>query len=208
MVIFCVDDDPDMLTYFTEAVRKLDLPELEVLFASSGKEALDITEKRPVDLVILDIRLPDISGIDVLRKIKSLRPLTEVLIVTGHASVETAVEAMKAGARDYMEKPVRLNLLHEKMRSIIELRERMIEAEEYRYAKEAIEAGAQREIASLEDMVDCMKKCKSRVMDVIESNRNDAEKVRLIRREMGNFINKTDRQKNSIPSLQTIDCIR
>jgi DNA-binding NtrC family response regulator len=145
MIIFCVDDDPDMLTYFTEAVRKLDLPELEVLFASSGKEALDIAEKRFFDLVLLDMRLPDISGIDVLKKIKSLQPLSEVLIVTGHASVETAVEAMKAGARDYIEKPVRLKILHEKMRTSIELRKCARESEEYILAKET------------------MKQCKNRV---------------------------------------------
>jgi DNA-binding NtrC family response regulator len=192
MVIFCVDDDPDMLTYFTEAVRKLDLPELGVLFASTGKEALEIAEKRLFDLVLLDIRLPDISGIEVLRKIKSLQPLAEVLIVTGHASVETAVEAMKAGARDYIEKPMRLDLLHEKMRTSIELRERMKEVEEYRYAKETIEVGAQREIASLEDMIGCMKKCKNRVMEIIESSLSDAEKVKLVRREMSNFISKID----------------
>jgi DNA-binding NtrC family response regulator len=136
MKFLCVDDDPLMLTYFTEAVRKLNLPDLEVLFASTGKEALDIAEKRRIDLVILDMRLPDISGIEVLKKIKSAQPLAEVLIVTGHASVETAVEAMRAGARDYLEKPIRLDLLHEKMRAIIELRKRVREAEEYRFAKE------------------------------------------------------------------------
>jgi DNA-binding NtrC family response regulator len=192
MKVLCVDDDPFMLGFFEEAVKKLGLPHLEVLSAVSGKEAIDITENMRIDFIILDIRLPDISGIEVLRKIKRSLPLTEVLMVTGHASIEMVVEAMRAGARDFIEKPVQLALLQEKIRSIIELRERVTEAEEYRFVKKTIEAGGQWEIASIEEIINSIKQCKKRVMGIIESNRSDAEKVEIIKQEIGNFINKIE----------------
>jgi two-component system, NtrC family, response regulator AtoC len=191
MNILCVDDDPFMLKFFEEAVLKLELPGVEVLTAVTGQSALDIAERKQIDIVILDKKLPDISGIDVLRKIRQLRMATEVLMVTGHGSVETAVEAMNAGARDYIEKPVRLVLLHEKVLNIVELIKRGSEAEEYRHAKETIEAGAQRNITSLEQVISSMKECQQRVMGIIESPASDREKVHRIRQEIQGLKNGT-----------------
>ena len=187
MNILCVDDDPIILQFLEEALKKCDLPHYELRTAMSGNEAIDIVLKLPIDLIILDYKLPDITGLETLRRIKITRPRTEIMMITGYASIESAVEAMKAGARDYVEKPFALDLLREKVLNIIELRRRESEAEEYRYAKEVMEAGAQRAIVSLESAIDLMKQCQARVTAIIDSDRCNAEKVTLIRREINDF---------------------
>lgn len=187
MKIVCVDDDEITLRYFREAINKLDLPAVEVVMAECGKSALDAAAAGSIDLMILDNKLPDMSGLDVLRAIKRMRPATEVLMVTGYSSVESAVEAMKAGARDYIEKPVRLPLILEKIRNILELQLRKREAEEYRFAKEMMEAGAEREVTSLEEAIGAMKQCQGHVLDIIDSDRSDQEKVEMVRAEIIGF---------------------
>ncbi len=72
----------------------------------SGQEALQLLEKETFDIVITDLFLPDITGIDILKKAKGLYPAIEVILITGHASAETAVRAMKEGAFDYITKPL------------------------------------------------------------------------------------------------------
>jgi DNA-binding NtrC family response regulator len=66
---------------------------------------LEILEKEPIDVVILDIKMPGMDGIQTLRKIKILHPLVEVILLTGHGTTETAIEGMKLGAFDYLLKP-------------------------------------------------------------------------------------------------------
>jgi len=73
--------------------------------AYSGQDALDLLEKTAIDVVILDIRMPGMDGIETLKKIKASHPLVEVILLTGHGSTETAVEGMKEGAFDYLMKP-------------------------------------------------------------------------------------------------------
>src|SRR5271156_4668904 len=70
--------------------------------------ALRSAEPAPPDIVVTDLKLPSLSGTDLLRKIKELFPRTEVAIMTGHGSIESAVEAMRQGAYDYIEKPFRV----------------------------------------------------------------------------------------------------
>ena len=78
---------------------------------SSGEEALELLDGEPFDIVISDLKLPDMSGIDILTKVKADSPRTEVILVTGHASAETAVQAMKKGAYDYITKPLNIDEL-------------------------------------------------------------------------------------------------
>ncbi len=73
--------------------------------ASSGEEALEILQETPFEVIITDLFLPGVSGIDILKKVKEDTPYTNVILITGHASAETAVEAMKEGAFDYITKP-------------------------------------------------------------------------------------------------------
>lgn len=88
------------------ALKKLLIKEgLKVLSAENGEEALKIFRSEEPDLVILDIKMPIMDGIEVLRNIKDLNPNTPVIMITAHGSIEVAVEAMKIGALDYISKP-------------------------------------------------------------------------------------------------------
>ena len=78
----------------------------EVLTAVSGDEAVLISTREPLDCIILDLLLPDGDGIELLRRLHQLNPHTCILIITAYATVENAVEAFKAGAFDYIVKPV------------------------------------------------------------------------------------------------------
>jgi DNA-binding NtrC family response regulator len=103
--------------------------------AETAEAALESLEAAPPDIVVADLKLPSLSGVDLLRRLKELLPRTEVAIMTGHGSIETAVEAMRQGAYDYIEKPFRVERLRqllqrmgEKVRLVTEnqfLRERV-----------------------------------------------------------------------------------
>ncbi len=77
----------------------------QVQTATSGEEALEIMKKNPFEIIITDLFLPGVSGIDILKQVKEDSPYTSVILITGNASAETAVEAMKEGAFDYITKP-------------------------------------------------------------------------------------------------------
>jgi DNA-binding NtrC family response regulator len=77
----------------------------QVQSAVTGEEALEIMEKKPFEIIITDLFLPGVSGIDILKRVKEDSPYTSVILITGNASAETAVEAMKEGAFDYITKP-------------------------------------------------------------------------------------------------------
>jgi len=83
----------------------------QVRSAASGEEALDILQETPFEVVITDLFLPGVSGIDILKRVKEESPYTNVILITGNASAETAVEAMKEGAFDYITKPLNFEKL-------------------------------------------------------------------------------------------------
>jgi len=100
--ILVVDDE--------DAIRRTVIASLratkhEVLEASTVKRGFQILQSEPIDLVVSDLRLPDGSGIDLLQKIKSAKISSDVIIMTGYATIDTAVQAMKEGANDYITKP-------------------------------------------------------------------------------------------------------
>ena len=74
--------------------------------AEDGKTALDVMERDPFDVVLLDLRMPDIDGMDILKTIKNRWPDCEVVVITGYPSIESAKQAVKLGAFDYLAKPV------------------------------------------------------------------------------------------------------
>ncbi len=111
--VLVVDDEEDFLETI---VKRLQKREIDAHGAKSGEEAIEIISRIPVDVVILDVKMPGgMDGIETLRGIKNLRPLTEVILLTGHASVETSLEGMKLGAFDYLLKPVKLEELLPKL---------------------------------------------------------------------------------------------
>ena len=88
--------------------------------AETAEAALELLEASAPDIVVTDLKLPNLSGEDLLRKIKELLPRTEVAIMTGHGSIESAVEAMRQGAYDYIEKPFRVERLRQLLKRMAE----------------------------------------------------------------------------------------
>ena len=81
----------------------------EVIDKEKAEDALEVLKKKNVDLVITDLRLPGMDGVELLRKAQGVSPSTLVIIITAYATVENAVEAMKEGAYDYVTKPINLD---------------------------------------------------------------------------------------------------
>jgi DNA-binding NtrC family response regulator len=87
-------------------IRTLASIHCNVEVVRDGKEALEVMEQRPADVVLLDLRMPGMDGMSVLKMIKQKWPETEVVIITGYPTVETAKEAVRLGAYDYLAKPI------------------------------------------------------------------------------------------------------
>jgi len=100
--VLTIDDDDMIRGFFGDLLEE---EGYEVLTAATGAEGEEILRKRPVDVVLLDLRLPDVDGITILRRIKRQDLNVHVIMLTAHSGVETAVEAMKLGAYDYIDKP-------------------------------------------------------------------------------------------------------
>src|SRR5207253_7647430 len=106
--LLVIDDEPSILHAFRRAFRD---PALTLLTASSAAEGLDLVVGHSPDVVILDIHLPDQSGLDAFLRIRQLDARIPVVFITGHGTTETAIEAMKLGAYDYLLKPLELTPL-------------------------------------------------------------------------------------------------
>lgn len=116
--ILIVDDEVDFLETLVKRMQKRNIDTVGVI---SGEKALEALEKRRFDVVLLDIKMPGgMDGIETLREIKRKHPLTEVLLLTGHGSVETSIEGMKLGAFDYLLKPIKLEELLPKLGAAFE----------------------------------------------------------------------------------------
>ena len=112
-LVLLVDDEVPFVETMTKRLSKR---QLKVLPAYSGREALEKLAENAVDVVILDVKMPGMDGIQALREIKKIHPLVEVIMLTGHATVETAVEGMRLGAFDYLMKPCEIEELLAKVK--------------------------------------------------------------------------------------------
>ena len=124
MKLMLVDDEERFLTTTQKLLNKKGY---DVLTASSGHEALEILEKKIIHVVVLDVKMPGMDGIETLKEIKSRFPLVEVIMLTGHATVESAVDGLKSGATDYLMKPTGLDELIQKAEEAFEKWKRMEE---------------------------------------------------------------------------------
>ncbi|MDZ7641964.1 MAG: sigma-54 dependent transcriptional regulator [Desulfurivibrio sp.] len=118
--ILVVDDEQNMRIALYEALSRSGH---QVTLAENGQMALELIEQQPPDLVVTDIRMPEMDGIEMLQQIKARAPELPVVIVTGYATVETAVEAMKQGAVDYILKPFPVEVIDETVAKIFRQRE-------------------------------------------------------------------------------------
>ena len=110
--VLLVDDERDFVEMLS---LRLEDAGQKVIPAYNGKECLNVLSGADLDVVILDIKMPGMDGIETLREIKGRHPLVEVILLTGHGAVDTAVEGMKLGAFDYLLKPSDFQDLLEKL---------------------------------------------------------------------------------------------
>ena len=106
--VLIVDDETDYLETLVKRMRKRDV---DIAAAKSGEEALEWLACHSADVVVLDVKMQGMDGIQALREIKKTHPLLEVIMLTGHANVEVAIEGMELGAFDYLMKPMDIDEL-------------------------------------------------------------------------------------------------
>jgi two-component system, OmpR family, response regulator len=108
-----VDDEEDFLMTMTKFLRR---KKMNVAATSSGQTALEWFAAHDVDIVVLDIKMPDMSGVDVLRRMRALKGSDfGVIMLSGHAYTDLALEAMRAGANDFLLKPCEVDVLLERI---------------------------------------------------------------------------------------------
>jgi len=117
--VLLVDDE---LEFLETLVKRLTKRGLKISTAKSGEEALAIIRGKGIDVAVLDVRMPGIDGIQTLREIKKLDPLMEVIMLTGHASIEVAIAGMELGAFDYLMKPADIDELFYKIQDALKKR--------------------------------------------------------------------------------------
>jgi DNA-binding NtrC family response regulator len=110
--VLLVDEEEQFLDALSQ---RLEARGLKVKAVTSGEDAVDQVEDHNFDAIIVDLAMPGIDGIETLKRIKGKRPDLEIIMLTGHATVKSGIEAMKLGADDFLEKPVDLNVLLEKI---------------------------------------------------------------------------------------------
>ncbi len=106
--VLFVDDEVGFLETILKRMKKRNI---EVYGVESGEEALAFLDKDSVDIIVLDVRMKGMDGIQTLEEIKKKHPLIEVIMLTGHASVEVAIQGMELGAFDYLMKPMNIDEL-------------------------------------------------------------------------------------------------
>ena len=114
--ILIVDDEKDLCTVLSDSLSQ---DRYRVVTAFNGKTALQLAKKEKPDLMLLDIKMPGMDGIEVLKKIKKMRKEIAVIMFTAFGTLETAREAMKLGAYDYVTKPVDLFLLKSLVKEVL-----------------------------------------------------------------------------------------
>ncbi|MFQ5329671.1 MAG: sigma-54-dependent transcriptional regulator, partial [Thermodesulfobacteriota bacterium] len=117
--ILIVDDEQSMCDFFGIMLKR---EGYRVTTVSSGEQAIEYLRKNSCSLVITDIKMPGIGGIDLLKQVKELSPETIVIMITAYASVDTAIEAMKLGAYDYFTKPFKVDEIKHHIRKALDVR--------------------------------------------------------------------------------------
>ncbi len=128
--ILVIDDDPNVLDLTQFHLRKQGF---EIVTADNGSAGIHLLSSQPFDVILTDMRLPDMDGIDLVRKGNELAPGTEIIVITGFSSIDTAIEATKAGAYQFVEKPINYDKLLLMVRQAIERREQLLELKRLRH---------------------------------------------------------------------------
>ncbi|WP_136810302.1 response regulator [Desulfosediminicola flagellatus] len=118
--VLLVDDEEDFVANLS---KRLEMRGLKVTAATRGADAVNLADDIQFDAIILDLAMPGMDGLETLRRIREHNPDAEIIMLTGHASIKSSIEAMKLGAEDYLEKPVDIGEL---LKKISEAREKRI----------------------------------------------------------------------------------
>jgi len=135
-----VVDDEESITYLVRTELE-DLPDFEVDTASNGSEAMNLVRSRVYDVALLDIKMPRVSGIEVLKYIKENSPSTQVIMLTNVVDIKTAVEATKLGAYDFISKPYETDELVATVRRAVEHKKLLINTEFSQISKQPVLIG-------------------------------------------------------------------
>jgi DNA-binding NtrC family response regulator len=137
--VLLVDDEEQFLKVFSQ---RLEGKGLKVDTSTTGEEALKKVKGKDFDAIILDLVMPGMSGIETLKRIRSENPDLQIILLTGHATVEKGVEAMKTGAVDFLEKPADLNKILEKVAEAKRKRVLLVEKKHEERIKELLKSKA------------------------------------------------------------------
>jgi DNA-binding NtrC family response regulator len=110
--VLLVDDEEDFLTTLAE---RLESRGLTVSTLTKGEDAVAKADEQKFDLIVLDLAMPGIDGLETLKQIKAKQPDAEIIILSGQGSIKTSIEAMKLGAEDFLQKPVNISELMDKI---------------------------------------------------------------------------------------------
>jgi len=114
--VFIVDDEEEFVTTLAE---RLELRGFKAQIATDGENALHLIETDPPHVVVLDVMMPGMGGLEVLQRIKELNPQTPVILLTGHGATKEGIEGMRLGAFDYLMKPLSIDDLIKKMQEAV-----------------------------------------------------------------------------------------
>ncbi|WP_022662520.1 response regulator [Paucidesulfovibrio longus] len=110
--VLVVDDERDFVKLF---VKRFVMRNLDVDGVTSGQEALEYLRENPVDVIVLDVKMPGMDGLETLKEIKKRCPQVEVIMLTGHGSVKSGIQGISLGAYDYVLKPFKIEDLLERI---------------------------------------------------------------------------------------------
>lgn len=173
LTILVVDDDPVIRKLLEQRLLK---EKYEVLLAEDGYVGNDILSSNHVDVVLTDLMMPgDIGGIEVLDFAKSLDRDIEVILITAQSSVDTAVEAMKKGASDYLEKPINFTELFLRLEKIANMRSLLRSAEDLRQAMDVTENTAAETIQNLEILANSLQTQLDKIDTILSDEEQTAD---------------------------------
>ncbi len=135
--VLVVDDEEQFLKVFSQ---RLEGRGLKVDTSSTGEDALKKVKGKEFDAIVLDLVMPGMSGLETLKRIRSENPDVQIIILTGHGTVEKGVEAIKAGAVDFIEKPADVNKIMEKIAEAKHKRIVLVEKKAEEHVKEIIQS--------------------------------------------------------------------
>lgn len=135
--ILLVDDEEQFLKVLSQ---RLEGRGMKVETSESGEDAIKKVREKEFDAIILDLAMPGINGIETLKRIRSENPEMQIIMLTGHGSVEKGVEAIKAGAVDFLEKPADLNKIMEKISEAKRKRVILVEKKHEEHIKEILKS--------------------------------------------------------------------